>query len=71
MAKDVNEKDAITVEQLNKRLNMLDQRLDNIDSVVTAMVERIMSRPINLTLTCPNCGKHIEINIIGSGKPGA
>jgi hypothetical protein len=28
-------------EQFKKRLEMLDKRLDNIDSVVTALVERV------------------------------
>jgi hypothetical protein len=48
---------------------MLDQRLDNIDSVVTALVERVMKQPIALTITCPKCGKNIEIAIIGGEKP--
>ena len=50
---------------------MLDQRLDNIDSMVTAVAERVMSQPIALNITCPNCGKNIEITIIGSEKPTA
>ena len=57
------------VDQLKRRLDMLDQRLDNIDSVVTAVVERVMNQPIALNITCPDCGKNIEIAIIGSQKP--
>ena len=57
------------IDQLKRRLDMLDQRLDNIDSVVTAVVERVMNQPIALNITCPNCGKNIEIAIIGSKKP--
>ena len=57
------------IEQLKRRLDMLDQRLDNIDSVVTAVVERVMNQPIALNVTCPNCGKNIEIAIIGGHKP--
>ena len=57
------------VGQLKRRLDMLDQRLDNIDSVVTAVVERVMNQPIALNITCPDCGKNIEIAIIGSQKP--
>ncbi len=60
---------AVDIEQLKQRLNMLDQRLDNIDSMVTAVAERVMSRPIILNITCPSCGKNIEIAIIGNERP--
>jgi len=62
--------DGQDVERLKKRLDMLDQRLDNIDSIVTAVVERVMRQPITLNITCPHCHKDIEITIIGSEKPG-
>lgn len=57
------------VEQIKRRLDMLDQRLDNIDSMVTAVAERVMKQPITLNITCPNCGKNVEIAIIGKEKP--
>lgn len=57
------------IERLKKRLNMLDQRLDNIDSMVTAVAERVMNRPITLNIICPHCGKSVEIDIIGNEKP--
>jgi len=57
------------VEHIKKRLDLLDQRLDNIDSMVTAVAERVMKRPITLNMTCPHCGKEIEIAIIGSARP--
>ena len=65
----VAEEQVLNIEHLKRRLDMLDQRLDNIDSVVTALVERVMSQPITLNITCPHCGKNIEIAIIGSEKP--
>ncbi len=58
------------VERLKKRLDVLDQRLDNIDSMVTAVAERIMNRPLTLHINCPNCGKNVEVDLIGSSKPG-
>ena len=57
-----------SLEQLQQKLDTLDQRLDDIDTTVSAVAERAMSRPINLTLTCPGCGKIIEIAIVGNGK---
>ena len=62
------EKEAPDIERLKERLNMLDQRLDNIDSMVTAIAERVMSRPVTLSITCPHCDKSIEIAIIGSER---
>ena len=67
----VNQEQALDIEHVKRRLDMLDQRLDNIDSMVTAVAERVMSQPITLNITCPNCGKNIEITIIGSEKPTA
>ncbi len=64
-----NEGQELNIERIKRRLDMLDQRLDNIDSVVTAVVERVMSQPITLNTICPRCGKNIEISIIGSFKP--
>lgn len=64
-----DEKEAPDIERLKERLDMLDQRLDNIDSVVTAVAERVMSQPVTLNITCPQCGKNIEIAIIGDEKP--
>ena len=56
------------IEQAKRRLDMLDHRLDNIDSMVTAVAERVMKQPIALNITCPHCGKNIEIDIIGNGR---
>ena len=49
--------------QLIKRLDMLDERLDNIDSIVTSLVERVMARPFLMEVTCPNCGQNVQINV--------
>ena len=67
----INQEQALDIERVKQRLDMLDQRLDNIDSMVTAVAERVMNQPITLNLTCPNCGRNIEITVIGSEKPKA
>ena len=61
----------LDIQQIKKRLDMLDQRLDNIDSMVTAVAERVMSQPVTLNVICPHCGKNMEIALIGRQKPGA
>ena len=65
----VAEKQAQDIQRINKRLDMFDQRLDNIDSMVTVVAERVMSQLISLYITCPHCGKAVEIAIVGSQKP--
>ena len=59
----------VDVQRIQKRLDMLDRRLDNIDSMVTAVAERVMNQPVTLNIVCPHCGKNLEIAIIGSQKP--
>jgi len=64
-----NDGSAPDIEQIQKRLDMLDRRLDNVDSVVSAVAERIMKQPITFNVTCSKCGQKIEIAIIGTEKP--
>lgn len=59
----------VEVERLKKRLDMLDERLDNIDSIVTAVAERVTNRPVILNIVCPNCGRSVEVSIIANYKP--
>ena len=49
--------------QLVRRLDMIDERLDNMDSVVTSLVERVMGRPLVMEVTCPSCGQTVQINV--------
>jgi hypothetical protein len=65
----VEQGDKSDLEHLKQRMDLLDQRLDNIDSVMTAVVERLMASRVSLNATCPNCGKNMEITIVGSVKP--
>jgi hypothetical protein len=57
------------IEHLKQHLDILDHRLDNIDSMVSAVAERVMQQPVALIINCPHCGKNLEIGIIGSEKP--
>jgi len=62
------EEEELSPEQLKKRLDNLDQRLDAIDTMVTALAERMMNRPISVEVTCPSCGRIIEIAMVGNEK---
>ena len=57
------------LERIMRRLDLFDQRLDNIDSVVTAVAERVMKQPVTFSVTCSKCGRNIEISLIGTEKP--
>ena len=65
----VEQEQRLDIENVKRRLDLLDERFDNIDSMVTAVAERVMNQPITLNITCPNCGKNVEITILGRGKP--
>ncbi len=65
----VADNETASLHQLQERLDLLDRRLDNIDSMVTAVAERVMNQPITLNITCPRCGRNIEIAVLGSQKP--
>ena len=66
---EVGEEQALEIQRIKQRLDMLDDRLDNIDSMVTAVAERVLSQLVTLTITCPHCGKDVEIAVVGSQKP--
>ena len=68
MAK-ADEAQANDLEKIEKRLEMLDSRIDNIDSIVSAVAERVMKQPITFNVTCNRCGHKIEVAIIGIEKP--
>ena len=61
---------AMDQEKMKKRLEMLDKRLDNIDSQVTALVERVMRQPVTIEITCPKCGNVVQIMLTSSMKSG-
>lgn len=56
------------MQQIEKQIEMINNRLDNMDSVVTALVERIMRQPITIELTCPNCDTTIQIMLTSNVK---
>lgn len=55
-------------EETKRQLDMLDERLDNIDSIVSALVERVMKQAAVIKVNCPHCGHNIEVSIVGNLK---
>ncbi|MDV2989518.1 MAG: hypothetical protein P3T54_05155 [Dehalogenimonas sp.] len=60
---------APTLEDIAQQLAVLDERLDNIDSIVTNVAERVMSQPITISVTCAGCGRVSTYNLLASEKP--
>jgi len=58
----------LNIEQVNRQLKMLDKRLDNMDSIITSLVERVMHQPLTLEVSCPKCGQTIQINITSNAR---
>ncbi len=52
--------------QIIKRLDLLDDRLDNMDTVMTSLVERVMAKPLVIEIPCPKCGQTIQVNVTSS-----
>ena len=68
MVKQDEPAEAVDLQRLKRRLDILDQRLDNIDSEVTSVAERVLSQLITINITCPHCNKDVEIAMVGSRK---
>ena len=64
-----NQSSEPTLESLAQQLAMLDERLDNIDSIVTNVAERVMNQPITISVTCSGCGKTSTYTLLASEKP--
>ena len=64
-----NDKAAPDIKQIVERLDMFDRRLDNIDSIVSVVAERVMKQPLTINIACPKCGQKLEISLIGVEKP--
>lgn len=60
---------AASLAKLEKRFDMMNDRLDNVDSIVTAVAERVMKQPITFIVTCSHCGHKVEVALIGTEKP--
>ena len=70
MAKNIKGQDEPpTLDNVRKRLDMFDQRLDNIDSMVSAVIELVMNQALTVQTVCPHCGHNIEVALIGVRKP--
>jgi hypothetical protein len=69
MPKVIRKEEAPTLDNLRQRMDMLDERLDNIDSMVSAVIERVMNQALTISASCPHCSHNFEVAVIGVRKP--
>ena len=50
--------------QMRKRLEMMYKRIDQLDTMVSTLIERVMRKPvITIEVTCPKCGSNINVSL--------
>jgi hypothetical protein len=63
------EKQLDKLSQMEKRLEMMYKRLDQLDTMVSTLIERVMRQPvITIEVTCPKCGSHVHVAMTGNAK---
>ncbi len=55
--------------QMEKRLEMMYKRIDQLDTMVSTLIERVMRQPvITIELTCPKCGSNVHVSMSGNTR---
>lgn len=63
------EKQLDKLAHMEKRLEMMYKRIDQLDSTVSALIERVMRQPvITIEVTCPKCGSNVHVSMTGNAK---
>jgi len=63
------EKQLDKIAQMEKRLEMMYKRIDQLDTMVSTLIERVMRQPvITIEITCPKCGSNINVSLSGNAR---
>ena len=55
--------------QMEKRLEMMYKRIDQLDTMVTTLIERVMRQPvITIEVTCPKCSSNVHVSLAGNAR---
>lgn len=55
--------------QMERRLEMMYKRIDQLDTMVSTLIERIMRQPvITIEVTCPKCGSNVHVSMSGNAR---
>ncbi len=63
------EKQLDRLAHMEKRLEMMYKRIDQLDTMVSTLIERVMRQPvITVEVKCPKCGSHVHVAMTGNAK---
>jgi len=63
------EKQMDRLAQMEKRLEMMYKRIDQLDTMVSTLIERVMRQPvITIEITCPKCGSNVHVSMSGNAR---
>jgi hypothetical protein len=63
------EKQLDKLAQMEKRLEMMYKRIDQLDTMVSTLIERVMRKPVmTIEVTCPKCGTDVHVSLTGNSK---
>jgi len=63
------EKQLDKLAQMEKRLEMMYKRIDQLDTMVSTLIERVMRQPvITIEVTCPKCGSNVHVSMSGNAR---
>ncbi|MBN1375877.1 MAG: hypothetical protein JXA01_06960 [Dehalococcoidia bacterium] len=55
--------------QMEKKLEMMYKRIDQLDTMVSTLIERVMRQPVmTIEVTCPKCGSNVHVALSGNTK---
>jgi len=55
--------------QMEKKLELMYKRIDQLDTMVSTLIERVMRQPVmTIEVTCPKCGSHVHVQLTGNSK---
>jgi hypothetical protein len=63
------EKQLDKIAQMEKRLEMMYKRIDQLDTMVSTLIERVMRQPATIIeVICPKCGSTVHLHLHGNTK---
>jgi hypothetical protein len=55
--------------QMERKLEMMYKRIDQLDTMVSTLIERVMRQPvITIEVTCPKCGSIVHVSMTGNAR---
>lgn len=57
------------IARMERKLEMMYKRIDQLDTMVSTLIERVMRQPvITIEITCPKCGSNVHVSMSGNAR---